>query len=614
MLSKNVRLYEIKENLSSTNPGSLTTLGEADESALTAFKGRINSDFEGIGSNNWDSDVRTSIQSNISSITAVIDTGIKASQFISGGESPVKSLKDITEQYVTKYDAYASKVNNPPSPKYKQKQTTYGRWYDTDELTDEYASWQRDVKAYEDLLPKLESEALRIEGTVKNYFAAINLNTNTIDASIYVAGSEKSTFDFDEEFENYKDDSQEIDFSETEASETAAYFDGRAEVESEERSNETVNVEKQDDGTSKERKTADVETTYKDGSKFEGHEEDELIFEDINGDGKVDDDDRKIYEEVRRNGTFTDTDGRTYDAESLKTHDYDTGVVTSSTQLTDQEDGLKIESTSEYTDLNNDGNPDGGVETALTMTEIPEERAQELVDGVLNNTGSDVDVTVNDEYGSETVGGKLAVTMGEVTEISEQTHNAGEDMYYGAQSGDLVSITDTDNNQVYSNTRVSYIAGGSTQTISATVAADNLSGRLVITNEGSVATTVVEERDGQWVEASTVQYYDIYGNPTDTATDVTVIDPTITTYTLTPTNGGDSVSFTACGNTAVGRETLYMQVSQALSGGNPNSSLTYDDIDIVLGRHTRETGALWWKEYHGYSIVVDGVEYEVTQN
>ena len=305
-LEKNQILFDLNDKIVKADTSSLNSLGNDNKSNLEILSNRIGGVLDGAGDDNWADEVRSGITTSMEKIKSNISTGIAASEFISGASQPVENLKLACKEYVERYNEYVQEVNKNV-PQYKDDNKT---------ISDEYMLSQQRINAYENSVPQIEIPALNILQAVKNYFAAINLETNKIDSSLYVAGSADFTFDFGKYFNGIMEKTKEeftVDESKTTTVDNA-------------------------DGSTTEHKEGEYKAEYSDGSVIEAEREQDTTFKDVNNDGVYDEQDELILQKVHDEGTFTDADGNVYGYVGDESYD-EIGLISKVVVLTDQETG-----------------------------------------------------------------------------------------------------------------------------------------------------------------------------------------------------------------------------------------------------------------------------------
>lgn len=310
---KNEELYKLNNSLASVDPSSLSTLGQANEDTLGILSSRITGVLDGSSDDNWNDSVKTGLNDSISKIKEIIEKAKKSSNFISQGAGPVESLKTVCANYVTQYDAYETELKKNISQYEKDDEgedivTESGNKI----VSQDYIDWETKIEAYEASLPKLEEEVLRIKKEVKNYFAAVNFETNTIDSSIYTEGAANIKFNFGD------------------------YFNGKVQVTKEEYVTKHKDT-KIDPETGKVVTVEEYEVhrEFVDGASLDGTGTKETEFEDENNNQELDEGEQFV-ETVNESGIITDADGKQHDYEHSATTDND-GVVESETTVTDHE-------------------------------------------------------------------------------------------------------------------------------------------------------------------------------------------------------------------------------------------------------------------------------------
>ena len=193
-LEKNQILFDLNDKIVKADTSSLNSLGNDNKSNLEILSNRIGGVLDGAGDDNWADEVKSGITSSIEKIKSNISKGIAASEFISGAVNPINNLKEVCKNYVEQFNAY-SNLNEPYM--YEQdngadKLNSSGNKI----VSSDYLEWAKKIESYESGIPQIEENALNVYEAVKNYFAAIDLNTNTLDSSIYAEGSASITFDF----------------------------------------------------------------------------------------------------------------------------------------------------------------------------------------------------------------------------------------------------------------------------------------------------------------------------------------------------------------------------------------------------------------------------------
>jgi hypothetical protein len=315
-LTKNEHLYEVEGKMKSCDPSTLTQLAQANRDALTVFGSRIGGVLDGTSDDGWHDKVRTGVTTAMEKIKGFIEEEKTSCDFITGAVGPINNLKTILSEYVEAFDAYAAIADSPPERYVQEDGKDKINDNGTKTQRTEYTEWQKKVYAYEQSIPTLESEAERLEEAVKNYFAAINLTTHTIDGSVYHEGDGDIKIKFQEMFRKL---SEIPDDEWTKVGDTDVEYDPAT-------------------GTITTKEKFEVQKEFEDGSKVEAKKDVERKYDDINGDGKVDDDDALIYEKVHTEGTYTDPTGKVYGFTEDKESDV-IGLVKLHQEVTDQENG-----------------------------------------------------------------------------------------------------------------------------------------------------------------------------------------------------------------------------------------------------------------------------------
>lgn len=309
-LVKNTEIVELNKELSSVNPGTLTTLGTNNAGYLTVFSSRINSVINSSSDDAWADSVKGGITESIAAITGEINNTINAANFVSGAAAPVNNLKTACDTYVKKYGEYYSLVD---ARRWISKYISVGEPDENgvykQEINPKYAENEQKIEAYEESIPLLESEALRLKQAVTDYFSACNFETMQMDASFDV-NSTDIQFDFSD------------------------YFDGLMEVTLEEWITRDESIEIDENGHIIQTIQGEVVESLAGGCTFKGEKGITYTYDDINHDGVIDENDRKIAEEVVRNGYFTTPEGITYGLASSELSD-ENGVVKIDIKLTD---------------------------------------------------------------------------------------------------------------------------------------------------------------------------------------------------------------------------------------------------------------------------------------
>lgn len=310
-LVKNEEIYKLKGELESVDPSTLQTLGTRDADSLGILSSRISGVLDGSGDDNWDDNVKGSVNSAIETIVGYIEKGVAASNFITNGAGPVTNLKTACETYCTAYDRYVEEKEKHVQ-QYEMENGEYVLSSSGSKIVRrEYVEWEKNVKSMEKHIPELEQQALDIEQAVKNYFAAIDLATNTIDSSIYVEGSADIKFDFSQ----YMNGIQAITVEDWVGDPTTSY-------------------DVDDQGHIVEKVEGEYHREYEDGSTIDTQRTEENTYDDINGDGHVDEEDRLIYQRVHEEGQYTDPAGNVYGYVSNSESD-EIGLVHQDVTLTD---------------------------------------------------------------------------------------------------------------------------------------------------------------------------------------------------------------------------------------------------------------------------------------
>ena len=315
-LTKNEHLYEVEGKMKSCNPSTLTQLAQANKDALTVFGSRIGGVLDGTSDDGWHDKVRTGVTTAMEKIKGFIEDEKTSCDFIAGAVGPINNLKTILSEYVEAFDAYAAIADDPPQ-RYVQENGK-DKINDNGSKTQrtEYTEWQKKVYAYEQSIPTLESEAERLENAVKSYFAAIDLTTHTINSSVYHEGDGDIKIKFQEMFRKLAEipDDEWVKVGDTDVDYDPAT------------------------GTITTKEKFEVKKEFDDGSKVEAKKDVERKYDDINGDGKVDDNDALIYEKVHTEGTYTDPTGKVYGFTEDKESDV-IGLVELHQEVKDQETG-----------------------------------------------------------------------------------------------------------------------------------------------------------------------------------------------------------------------------------------------------------------------------------
>jgi len=312
-LTKNENLYTLKDKIKDLDPSTLTTLGQTDYDAIDILSSRMTGVFDGASDDGWHDKVRTGITTGMTTLKSYFDEEKKSAEFIKGAVTPITNMKSIVLQYVDEFDKYAAIADKKPTM-YEQENGQDKIYEDgRKRVSQEYLSWSKSVDAYETAIPKLEAEAERLVKAVKNYFAAIDLTTHTIDSSVYAEGDGDIKIDYTQILAQIKDipDDQYVKKHDTEFT-------------------------TDDEGHIVSKDEYEVHVEFEDGSKYDGEKTVEQTYNDINGDGKIDETDELIYTKVHEEGTYTDTEGNEYgylhDEESDQI-----GLVHSHTVVTDKD-------------------------------------------------------------------------------------------------------------------------------------------------------------------------------------------------------------------------------------------------------------------------------------
>lgn len=317
-LTKNEDVYKMQAQLNSIDVSSLTNLADSDRGKLEVLSSRIGGSLDNVSTDNWTDDVKSGVANAASQIQEYISKGITATDFIAGAVGPVSNLQKICNEYVEKYDSYL-KEKDRDVRKYETENGTYKLNSSGSRIiNNDYLNWKKLLEAYEKTIPLVEADAIRIKQAVINYFSAIDLTTNTLNSSIYTEGSADISADF------------------------SSYFNGFLEVTLDEWVGETTtDYSIDDEGHIVERIEGDHTTQYEDGSHIDTHRTEENTYNDINGDGQVDEEDELIYRKVHDEGTFTDADGNVYGYIGDREEDQ-IGLVRNEVTLTDQESGDEV--------------------------------------------------------------------------------------------------------------------------------------------------------------------------------------------------------------------------------------------------------------------------------
>ena len=315
-LTKNDHLVEVNGKMKSCNPSTLTQLAQANKDALNIFGSRIGGVLDGTSDDGWHDKVRTGVTTAMEKIKGFIEDEKKSCDFISGAVGPITNLKTILSEYVEAFDAYAAIADDPPQRYVQENGQDKINDNGTKTQRTEYTEWQKKVYAYEQSIPKLEEEAIRLENAVKNYFAAIDLTTHTINGEIYHEGDGDIKIKFQDMFRKLA----EIPDDEwTKIGDTDTEYDPAT-------------------GTITTKEKFEVKKEFEDGSKVEAKKDVERKYDDINGDGKLDEQDALIYEKVHTEGTYTDPEGKVYGF--TEDQESDTiGVISLKREVKDQETG-----------------------------------------------------------------------------------------------------------------------------------------------------------------------------------------------------------------------------------------------------------------------------------
>ncbi len=314
MIKKNEEYYKLNEKLSSVDSSGLSMLGSTNESALGILSSRVSNVLNGTSDDNWSDSVRGQINQAISSIGGLIEKAKRSSQFITEAAEPVNNLKTICAEYVEQYNDYVEWANKTNIDQYKKNADNEYVLNSSGNriLSDEYINWQNTLDAFEISLPKLESEVARILEAVKNYFAAVNFETNTIDSNIYVAGASDITFDFKNYFNGVKKVTKE------------EYVEKHSETKIDKETGNVVTV-----------KEYELHKEYSDGAKLDADGESTLEVVDENNNGQLDENEQ-FTEKIHETGTLTTKDDKELDYERNKESD-NRGLVHEDVTLTDQE-------------------------------------------------------------------------------------------------------------------------------------------------------------------------------------------------------------------------------------------------------------------------------------
>ena len=379
-LTKNEELYTLNDKIKDLDPSTLTTLAQTDADALDVFSSRMTGVFDGASDDAWHDKVRTAITTGISHLKEYIEEEKKSAEFIKGAVGPITNMKTIVAKYVEEFDKYAAIADNAPT-KYEQEDGK-DKVYDDGHkrVSSDYISWSRQVEAYEKAIPTLEEEAERLIQAVKNYFAAIDLTTHTMDSSVYAAGDGDIKIKYEEILRQISEipDDEYVKKHDTEFT-------------------------TDDQGHIVSKDVYEVHKEFEDGSKYDGERTVEKTYGDINGDGKVDETDELIYTKVHEEGEYTDPEGHKYgylhDEESDQI-----GIVSSHTVLTDEETGEvareeEMERTAAYTDITGSDTTEvnetvnDGETTTETRTTTVSAGDQEFKEEVVIETNNDAPET-----------------------------------------------------------------------------------------------------------------------------------------------------------------------------------------------------------------------------
>ena len=446
-------------------------------------------------------------------------------------------------------------------------------------VSSDYLEWAKKIESYESGIPQIEENALNVYEAVKNYFAAIDLNTNTLDSSIYAEGSASITFDF------------------------VNYFNGSIQITDEKwasQKNLEFYVDSNGNLVSKD-VYYQYECTYADGSEFSGTKTVEVKVEDINGDGVIDENDRTIYERVQLDGEFTAPDGSVYKMTSDRV--FDGGIVKCEATFK-ADDGTVVEVNSEYVDENNDGVPDEGtsVKEATIATNISEDKEQEFADAATEGTGANITVDHDGEYSSEVNESKpeLDVVMTDVESTSDINVTAVDD--YGTNARNT-SVADSDGNTVY--TQVHSSTYGEMEGCTWSVEADGVSGQLVLNTGNEVGIVTVEpdpNNPGQYIQTSYIRGLKYDGTIDESippsGKEVKVISGDIVTKTLTSASG-ESLTLTYCNDSEIGSYQVFKFVETEINGGEYKYTVWDDGRKVMDSKN-------------GDTITIDGETWSVS--
>lgn len=346
-LTKNEYIYTMQAQLSSIDVSSLTNLADSDKGSLEVLLGRISGSLDNVSIDNWADDVKNGVVTAASQIQEYIGKGIAATDFIAGACGPVSNLQSICNQYVEKYDDYLTEKYKDVK-KYETENGTYKLNSSGDKIvSNKYIQWQQLLDAYEKTIPLIEADAIRIKTAVANYFSAVDLTTNTIDSSIYTEGSADISMDF------------------------STYFNGFMNVTLDEWVGETTTEYSIDnEGHIIEKIEGEHTTQFEDGSHIDTHRTEKNTYDDINGDGEVDEKDELIYTSVHDEGTFTDAEGNVYGYIGDREEDQ-IGLVSNEVTLTDQDSGEEV-----YHDEENREYADEDTRVGMDVLEYSEEETE----------------------------------------------------------------------------------------------------------------------------------------------------------------------------------------------------------------------------------------------
>lgn len=314
-ITRNDRIVTLKDSFAEIDIDSLSMLGKENVSTLDVLSSRISGSLSGTSDDNWSDEIKTQLNQSTEKIDKIVKEAIKSTEFIEGAVGPLNNLKTVCNEYIEKFDDYDALINKDVEQYLKDEKGAYVLDANKNKIeSEDYINWQQEIKAYEESIPLLEEEVLTIENSVKNYFAAVDFNTNVIDSNIYAQGSSDITFNFSD------------------------YFNGKLKTTKEEyvETHESVEID-EETGNIVLKEEYKVNKEFEDGSTLKGDRTVDQVYEDTDENEKLDKEkDILIEENIHEEGELTTPDGDVYDYEHNEKNDQ-LGLVHQDTTLKDQE-------------------------------------------------------------------------------------------------------------------------------------------------------------------------------------------------------------------------------------------------------------------------------------